>query len=86
MATECANDLRAFKRFVEVQLANGGADLKLDEKLARWEDENETDEERSATVEGLKEALADMEAGDTGIPARVAIAELRRKRQLPELS
>jgi hypothetical protein len=33
MATERANDLRAFKGFIEEKLLNGGADLTLDEVL-----------------------------------------------------
>jgi len=86
MAIERANDLHAFRSFVDEQLANGGAELKLDEALARWEFENKTDDERSATIRALKEALADMEAGDTGIPAREALAELHRKYHLSELS
>jgi hypothetical protein len=36
------------------------------------------DENRAATVQAVREALAGMEAGDTGIPAREAIAELRQ--------
>jgi hypothetical protein len=39
MATERANDLHAFKSFIEEQLAIGSADL--NEALARWKHENE---------------------------------------------
>lgn len=41
MATERANDLQAFKSFIDEQLATGNADLGLDEALARWKHENE---------------------------------------------
>ena len=41
MATERANDLQAFKSFIDEQLATGNADLRLDEALARWKHENE---------------------------------------------
>ncbi len=41
MATERANDLHAFKSFIDKQLANGNADVGLDEALARWKHENE---------------------------------------------
>jgi hypothetical protein len=37
---ERANDLLAFKKFIDELLANGGAELKLDEALARWERES----------------------------------------------
>jgi hypothetical protein len=41
MATERANNLQAFKSFIDQQLAMGNADLGLDEALARWKCENE---------------------------------------------
>jgi hypothetical protein len=41
MATERANNLQAFKSFIEEQLALGNVDLGLDEALARWKCENE---------------------------------------------
>ena len=85
MATERINDPQAFREFLDSQLTNGGAGLTLDEYLGLWEHENQTDEERAATVHAVREALDDMRAGDTGIPARDAIAELRRKHRLPEL-
>jgi hypothetical protein len=85
MAIEKANDLLAFKSFIEEQLT-GETVPTVDEVLARWDDENESDVERAATVQAVREALADMEAGGTGIPAREAVAKLRRKHHLPELS
>jgi hypothetical protein len=85
MATERANDLHAFKSFIDQQLA-GETVPTVDEVLARWDHENETDDERSASVQSLKEALADMDAGDTGMPVREALAQLRRKHHLPDIS
>lgn len=54
----------------------------VDEVLARWDSENETEEERGATVQALKEGLADMDAGDNRVPVREALAQLRRKHRL----
>ena len=85
MATERANDLLAFKSFIDEQLA-GETVPTVDEVLARWDYENESDEEQAASVQAVREALADMHAGDTGISAREAIAELHRKHHLPGLS
>jgi hypothetical protein len=85
MATERADDLQAFRSFIDKQLADGAAPT-LGEALARWEFENATDEERVASVRAVREALDDMRAGDTGIPANEAIAALRRKHDLPEQS
>jgi hypothetical protein len=41
MSTERANNLQAFKSFIDQQLALGNVDLGLDEALARWKCENE---------------------------------------------
>jgi hypothetical protein len=77
MATERANDLQAFKSFVEEQLACEIVPT-VDEVVARWEYENESPEEREATLEAIREGFADVDAGRV-MPAREAVAELRRK-------
>ena len=81
MAIERVNDLQAFKNFVDAQLAQDSVPT-LDEVLARWDVENETAEDNASTIQALREALAEMEAGDTGIPVHEALAELRRKHHL----
>jgi hypothetical protein len=86
MDTERRDDLKAFHDFVGEQLANGGASLSPAEALDLWEIQHPSDEERAATVEALREALDDMRAGDTGIPAREFLAELRRQYHLPTRS
>ncbi len=63
MAIERSNDLRAFKGFIDEQLANGGADLTVDEALARWEYENSPEEEREETIQAIRQGFADIEAG-----------------------
>jgi len=78
MATERAQDLHAFKSFVDQQLANKPVPT-VHEVIARWNCETQSDEERAATAQAASESLADREAGDNGIPAREAIAELRKK-------
>jgi hypothetical protein len=83
MANERINDLIAFKCFIEEQLPRGGAGLTLDEALIRWEHENHTTHEHAASVEAVREALADMRAGDTGIPAHEFLADIRRRYHLP---
>ena len=86
MIIDRRDDLKAFHEFVREQLANGGATLTPAETLALWELQHPSNEERAATVEALREALDDMRAGDTGIPARDFLAELRRKYNLPAKS
>jgi hypothetical protein len=81
MATERANDLHAFKHFIDEQLAGENVPT-VDEVPARWGSENETAEDKSATVQALREALADMDAGDTGVPVTEVLHELRGKHHL----
>jgi hypothetical protein len=81
MSTERANDLLAFKNFVDAQLA-GETVPTVDEVLSLWEFENESEEEREETLEAILRGLADVEAGRV-MPAREAVAKLRRKHNLP---
>lgn len=83
MATDRTNDLRAFRDFADEQLAHDGADLTLDEALARWAYENSSDEEREETVRAIQRGLDDMHAGRTR-PAEEALRELCRKHGIPQ--
>jgi hypothetical protein len=80
MATERINDLSAFKGFIEEKLANGGADLTLDEALIQWELENQTDEERQETLQAIQFGLDDMYAGRT-VDAFEFVERMRQKFQ-----
>jgi predicted transcriptional regulator len=84
MATERANDLLAFRSFIDEQLSDETVPT-VDEVLARWAYENESDEERREALEAIRRGLADVEAGRV-MSACEAVAELRRKHHLPELS
>jgi hypothetical protein len=85
MATDRANDLRAFKGFIEEKLSDGGADLTLDEALVHWEIENQTDEEREDTLRAIGQGLSDVEAGRTR-PFEEFDREFRSKHGLPSRS
>jgi hypothetical protein len=82
MTTDRTNDLAAFRHFIDEQLAQGATSLTPAQCLELWEIENISDEERAAAVEAVREALDDMRAGDTGVPADEFLAELRRKYNL----
>jgi hypothetical protein len=56
MATDRANDLRAFRDFADLKLGLGEGDLTLDEALDLWESENQPPAERAATVQAVREA------------------------------
>lgn len=63
MATERANDLRAFHDFLGAKLRNGGGDLTLDDALELWEYENSPEEEREETLRAIQRGLDDMRDG-----------------------
>ena len=67
MGTERAQDLQAFKSFVDQQLADDPIPT-VGEVIARWDAENRPDEEQADKVHADKESLADIEAGESGIP------------------
>jgi hypothetical protein len=81
MATERANDLVAFKKFIDEQLSKSGPELKLDEALARWEDENQTPEKRRETTEARRPGPENKDAG-TSRPIEEVLADLRKKHGL----
>lgn len=83
MFTDRVNDPRAFHEFLGTKLSNEGETLTLDDCLGLWDAENQSDAERVETVQALREALDDVEAGDTGQPVPEVVDELRRKYQLP---
>lgn len=85
MAIERSNDLRAFKGFIDEQLANGGADPTLDEALSRWEYENSSEEERAETLRAIQRGLDDMYAGRT-VDAFEFAERMRQKFQTPAKS
>ncbi|MEO6807525.1 MAG: hypothetical protein ABI353_00230 [Isosphaeraceae bacterium] len=80
MATERANDLKAFKGFLDEKLSNGGADMTLDEALARWEYENTPEDEREETIRAIQRGFDDMNAGRT-VDAFEFVERMREKLQ-----
>jgi hypothetical protein len=83
IATERANDLRAFRQYIDQQLTNGGAQMTLDDALLNWEFENQTGKEREDTLEAIREGLADADAGRTR-PAEDVIRDLCREHNIPD--
>jgi hypothetical protein len=81
MAKARANDLVAFKKFIDEQLSRSGPELKLDEVLARWEGENQTPEKRRETTEAIQLGSENIVVG-TSRPVEPVLAELREKHGL----
>jgi hypothetical protein len=63
MATERANDPRAFHDFLGTKLSSGSNGLTLEEYLDLWEYENSPEEEREETIRAIQHGLEDMHAG-----------------------
>lgn len=63
MATDRANDLQAFRSFIDQQLELGETFPTLDEALVRWEYENTSEEEREEAPAAIRRGLADLDAG-----------------------
>jgi hypothetical protein len=82
MATERANDPRAFHAFLGAKLSNGGESNSLDELLSLWEYENSPEEEREATLEAIRQGFADIEQGRVR-PIEEFDREFRQKHGLP---
>ncbi len=83
MATERANDLRAFRDFADTKLLGAGSEMTLEDALTLWEYENASEEDHEETIEAIQRGLEDMYAGRTR-PAEAALRELCRKHGLPE--
>jgi hypothetical protein len=82
MATERANDPRAFRDFLDAKLSNGGEGSSLEELLALWEYENSPEEEKEEAIRAIQRGLADMYAGRTR-PFEEFDREFRERHRLP---
>lgn len=82
MPIERGNDLRAFKGFIDKQLAHGGNGLSLDEALDRWEYENSSPEEREQAIQAIRRGFAEIQAGMVR-PFEDFDRAFRRKQGLP---
>jgi hypothetical protein len=80
MATERANDLRAFRDFADETLSNGEAEVTLEEALALWEYENSPEEGREETLRAIQRGLDDLDAGRT-VDAFEFVERMRQKIQ-----
>ncbi len=82
MATDDANELASFHHFLGQRLAASHGDLSPEEALDLWRAEHPQSVEFAESVAALREALADMEAGDTGVPIEEFDRDFRHRRNL----
>ena len=74
-------ELHDFRRFLDDKIAQGVTDLTPALAVEEWALQF-ADEEEAEVVREVEEALADMAAGDTGIPIEDFRRELRAKHGL----
>ena len=76
MTTDSTSDTHAFYEYLGARLKNGGAEGSPEALVQEWRMQQG---EFEATETGLREAIADMEAGDHGRPLKEVAEEIRRK-------
>jgi len=82
MSTDAYNDLQGFHQFIGQQLESGQVPLSPDEALEAWRLQHRSPEEYAEDVEAIREALADIEAGEVGVPWETFNAEFRKRHNL----
>jgi hypothetical protein len=82
MAAGLSSELARFREFLGEKLANGGSHLSPEEVLEEWRAAHPLHEEPGEDYEAVRQALADMQAGDTGIPFEDFDREFRAKHKL----
>jgi hypothetical protein len=78
-----ASDLADFHQFIGDLLKSRDGALTPEEALDLWRADHPLSEDFEETVEALREALADMDAGDIGVPLEEFDAEFRARHNLP---
>jgi hypothetical protein len=67
--------LDSFCEFAAAHIDNGGAELSMDELYCLWRAKHPTPAELAESVAAVRAAYAEMQAGDSGRPARQALRE-----------
>jgi len=82
MSTDAHDELLNFHEFVSEHLNSGQPCYSPEEALDAWRLQNRTPEEYAEDLEAIREALADMDAGDTGTPWEEFDREFRKRHNL----
>jgi hypothetical protein len=82
MSTEANYELQSFHQFIGEQLSTGHTSLSPEEALEVWRLQNRSPEEFQDDVEAIRQALADMEAGDLGTPIDEYLSDFRTRNKL----
>ena len=82
MSASVENELVNFHHFVAERLERGEGDLSPEQALDLWRAEHPNPDEFGDAVQELREAIADMEAGDTGLPLDQFDREFRARHDI----
>ena len=82
MSIDANSELQSFHQFVTEQLATGEQPISPEEALDIWRVQHPSPEQYAEDVLAIREALADMEAGDTGVPVEEYLLEFRKRHNL----
>jgi len=82
MTIDSAAEIVRFQRFITEHL-DKGSNFSPEEALDLWRAENPRAEEFDDTVRAVREALADMEKGDRGVPLDEFDRAFRQRHGLP---
>ena len=82
MSTDSNQDLQSFYQFIGHELSAGKSALTPEEALEVWRLQHPSPEQYADDVQAIREALADLKAGDTGIPLQVFREEFRKRHNL----
>ena len=83
MATGTQGELSGFHDFLSGKLTSGTAQLSPEEALDLWRAEHPEANDFPNDVAALREALADMEAGDDGLPLEEFDRKFRQRHAIP---
>ncbi len=83
MTSEAISELRGFLAFVGEQVHEGHANLTPEECLNRWRTQHPSADDLEESVAAVKEALADMDAGDPATPFDDFVDDLRSRNNIP---
>jgi hypothetical protein len=83
MSSSVESELVSFHRFLTVKLSENQLDLSPEDVLDLWREDHPLPEEFDDATEAVMEALADLEAGDLGIPFEEFEREFRARHQIP---
>jgi hypothetical protein len=82
MPVDANNELQSFHQFVTQQLSAGQPRMSPEEALDMWRIHHPSPQQYAEDVDAIREALADMKAGDSGTPLDVFRTEFRKRHNL----